>query len=103
MKLAALVSRGLRRDFWDLYELLVASLQSSDLALSSLEQALDDYLKRFGVSESDVYDVLRALAYFDDAEKDELMPAGLTMSHWETMKAYFVEQAPNALRRRVGR
>lgn len=94
MKLAAIAHRGLRRDFWDLHELLTRGGVS-------LNSALDAYLARFGKAEPDLYHVLRSLTFFDDAEQEALMPAGLTAAHWETVRQYFLAEAPNAFRTRV--
>jgi hypothetical protein len=87
MKLAAISRRGLRRDFWDLYE----ALQRTGLALRACGEA---YVIRFGVREADLYHVLRALTYFDDAEKDPVSPPGLDAPTWEAVKAFFRKEAP---------
>lgn len=54
MKLAAIAKRGLRRDFWDLHEILTSDAVSPS-------QLLDDYRAKFGTSEADIYHVLRSL------------------------------------------
>ena len=46
MKLAAIARRGIRRDFWDLFVIL-----GTGIALSALAK---DYVRRFGVRESDL-------------------------------------------------
>lgn len=94
MKLSAIAVRGIRRDFWDLHEILTRTS-------ITLDGALDAYLRRFGVAESDIYHVLRSLTYFDDAEKDEAMPEALNAEHWHAIKRYFETEAPNALRSRI--
>lgn len=86
MKLATIAGRGLRRDFWDLHEILQAGL--------TLAEAADAYLRRFGSAQSDLYHVLRALTYFVDAEADPVLPAGLTTKKWEAIKAFFRAEAP---------
>ncbi len=93
MKLSAIASRGIRRDFWDLHEILTRSRVT-------LDAALDAYVRRFGVKKSDVYHVLEALTYFDDAERDP-RPRGLTAKHWNAIRAYFRTRAPKALRKRL--
>lgn len=93
MKLAAIAHRGLRRDFWDLHELITRGGVS-------LDPALDAYLRRFGKAEPDLYHVLRSLTFFDDAEQDALMPAGLTVAHWKAVQPYFLTEAPAVLRAR---
>ncbi len=89
MKVAAIASRGIRRDFWDLHTLATRVLP--------LDVALDAYACRYGVARSDAYHVLRALTYFDDAEKEATLPRGLTRAHWETIKRWFRVEAPGAL------
>ncbi len=89
MKLAAISRRGLRRDFWDLREALRTGL--------TLRECGDAYLRRFGVRESDLYHVLRALTYFADAEKDPVLPSGLDEREWESIKAFFRSQAPKLI------
>jgi predicted nucleotidyltransferase component of viral defense system len=91
MKLAAAARRGIRRDFWDLYEIF----QSGAVTLAS---SLASYTRRFGVKESDLYHVIRALTFFDDAEADVLMPEGLTAERWATIKRWFTDAAPDVLR-----
>jgi hypothetical protein len=86
MKLAAISRRGLRRDFWDLREVVRSGL--------TLRECGDAYLQRFGVREADLYHVLRALTYFADAEKDPVFPAGLDASGWDAIKAFFLTEAP---------
>lgn len=93
MKLAAIAARGLHRDFWDLHEILTRSP-------ITLDRALEGYVKRFGVKKTDLYHVLEALTWFDDAER-EPRPRGLTQKRWREIKAYFVERAPRALRKRL--
>lgn len=89
MKLAAVAQRGLRRDYWDLYEILHAGV--------ALEQIAQAFLARFGKTESDLYHVGRALAYFDDSERDARMPRGLTAQKWTAIKRYLAAQAPRLL------
>lgn len=89
MKLAAISRRGLRRDFWDLREVLRSGL--------SLRECCEAYQQRFGVREADLYHVLRALTYFADAEKDPVLPAGLDASGWTAIKAFFLAEAPKLL------
>lgn len=91
MKLSAVGQRGIYRDFWDLHELL----QGGRLTLS---RAIEDYSTRFGAARSDVYHVLRALSYFDDAERVPTFPAGLTRRHWLEIREWFERHAASVLR-----
>ncbi len=90
MKLAAISRRGLRRDFWDLFEALGTGL--------TLRECGEAYVRRFGVREADLYHVLRALTYFEDAEKDPAYPRGLDAAKWEAIKVFFRKEAPRLLR-----
>jgi len=51
MKLAAIARRGIRRDFWDLWEIVRGGLSHVDIA--------ESYLEKFGVAEADLYHVLK--------------------------------------------
>jgi len=93
MKLAAIAHRGLRRDFWDAHELLTRGGLH-------LDNVLVGYLRRFGKSEPDLYHVLRSLTFFEDADREPLMPAGLLLEHWDVIRDYFLREAPAALQRR---
>jgi len=85
-KLAAISKRGLSRDFWDLYEITRNGL--------TLSEACRAYVKRFGISESDLYHVTKALTWFADAEAETIRPKGMTERLWKTVREYFEEQAP---------
>jgi len=96
MKLAAIATRGIRRDFWDLHEILASGR-------CTLQQSMVDYATKFGVAESDLYHVLKALSWFDDAERDEVFPRGLTKGHWKTIVRYFELAARRELERRASK
>ncbi len=90
----AAARRGIRRDFWDLFEMF-------ERATPTLDQALDDYRRRFGVTDSDLYHVLRALTYFDDAESEPIYPLGLTSDKWQQIKIGIAARARDAVRSRI--
>lgn len=94
MKLAAIAKRGVRRDFWDLHAILTSGRVN-------LGRALSDYLRKFGVAQSDAYHVLRALSWFEDAERDEVLPRGLTRRHWQTVRASCESAARREIVRRA--
>jgi hypothetical protein len=95
MKLAAVAKRGVRRDYWDLYEILTRTRLT-------LHGVCEDYLRKFGVSEADLYHVLRALNWFEDAEADASLPRGLTSAKWAEVRSWFEQHAPRELVRRTG-
>lgn len=94
MKLAAIATRGIRRDFWDLHAILTSGR-------STLRRVFADYRSKFGVAEADLYHVLKALSWFADAERDEVFPRGLTRRHWRTIRIYFEEVARKEIGRRA--
>lgn len=96
MKLAAIAKRGVRRDYWDLYEILTRTRLT-------LHVACNDYLRKFGVSEADIYHVLRALTWFEEAEADPTPPRGLTHARWRKIRAWFEQHAADELLRRSRR
>jgi hypothetical protein len=92
MKLAAIARRGLRRDFWDLFVIIHEGGQS-------LDQILKAYRKRFRTSASDGYHLVRSLAYFDDAERDDPRVIGLTPRRWQTIRGFFETESARLLGR----
>jgi hypothetical protein len=86
MKLAAIAKRGLRRDFWDLHEILTARAVAP-------ARLLADYRAKFGTAEADTYHVVRSLVWFDDAEREPVMPRGLTATHWRRIREHFESRA----------
>ncbi len=91
MKLAAIARRGLRRDFWDLHEMLESGL--------SLLAAGEAFRARFGKAESDLYHVARSLTFFDDAERDPVFPEGMTAPAWSRIRVGLEARAHELLPR----
>lgn len=79
---------------WDLHAILTTGRYT-------LRRAFDDYTQKFGVTEADVYHVLRALSWFEDAERDVVLPCGLTKKHWRIIRAYFEDAARSEIARRA--
>lgn len=92
MKLAAVNSRGTRRDFVDLYCLRgIASLEYLFTLVPEKYTNRPDFL---AIS-------ARALAYFEDAEQQP-MPQMYQQIHWADVKAYCQAAARKLARRLVG-
>jgi len=83
MKLAAIMDRGTKRDFIDLYFLVKKNI--------SLDEMFVFYDKKFNALESNLYGLLKSLTYFDDAE-DSAMPEMLKKASWEEVKNFFKEE-----------
>ena len=89
MKLAAIATRGIRRDFWDAFVMAKNG--------HALAQMAADFRAKFGKEASDLYHVVRALTYFDDAEADPILPRGMTPKRWKEVRAFFTKEAPHLL------
>lgn len=63
MKIAALMDRGTKRDFVDLYELSHKGITIEDMFVL--------YDKKYGALENNMFSILRSIGYFDDAEKGD--------------------------------
>jgi len=79
-KLHAILDRGTRRDFFDLYVTLHRHALGIAECLASMRQ----------VYQQDVNDalLLRALTYFDDADREAALP-GEGKADWDTVKDFF--------------
>jgi len=84
MKLAAISSRGSRKDFIDLYTILRGGL--------TLEDCFGRLPRKYGKGRLNAYHVLKSLTYFEDADR-EPMPRMLEPFDWRECKAFFVREA----------
>ncbi len=80
MKLSAIASRGVKKDFWDMAELL---------HYFSLEEMIGFYQVKY--RSRDIFHLLRSLVYFEDAEAQK-DPRPLKSVTWQEVKLQ-VEQA----------
>lgn len=92
MKLAAVNSRGNRRDFIDLYCLR---------EMISLDRLLELAATKYADRPSFLVIAARALAYFKDAEQQP-MPQMLRPVHWADVRAYCEDTARRLTRRLSG-
>ena len=83
MKLAAILSRGTRKDYIDLYFILQQTSLTDLFELSAIKYPYNAAFSTFAV---------RALAFFDDAESDP-MPRMIKKVKWQKIKAYLEKQA----------
>jgi hypothetical protein len=87
-KMHAILDRGLRRDFFDLYVMLEQHRLGIVAALAAARQVhegpIDDGL------------LLRALSYFDDAERETPLPKE-GPKDWATVKDFFLAQVGSLL------
>ena len=81
MKLSAIVGRGSKKDFIDLYFIL------QDF---SLHELLSAYQNKYNISSYE-YLILKSLTYFEDAENDP-MPIMKNRINWEDVKEYLIRE-----------
>lgn len=91
MKLAAIIGRGTRKDYVDLYYILQNAPLDELFRVASVKYAR---VRSFAISAT------RALAYFDDAEVLP-MPQMLDRTPWTKMKRFLERQAVDAGRRNL--
>ncbi len=75
MKLEAMATRGFKKDFWDIAELLNHF---------TLAQMLHFHQQRY--PNSDIGHIVLSATYFEDAEKERADPVGLTGITWKQVK-----------------
>ena len=88
MKIEAIAGRGARKDFIDLRVLCRTGL--------TLDAAYTSFERKYGTTRTDRYHRLRALAYFDDAER-EPMPDMRIPFDWDEAKRFFTAEAARLL------
>ncbi len=87
-KLHAILDRGVRRDFFDLYVTLNTHAIGIVEALAAMREVYGPDLNE-GL-------LLRALTYFDDAEREASLP-GEGPEDWKTVKDFFLSRVGNLL------
>jgi len=84
MKLIAISSRGSRKDFIDLFIIL-----RSGMILRDYFELLPE---KYSEGRSNLYQILKGLTYFEDAELEPIAPM-LEPFDWEECKAFFIREA----------
>jgi len=80
MKIDAISTRGIKRDFIDLYFMCKEGIL--------LKDALSFYDQKYGELSSNIVHILKSLVYFIDAEVSE-MPKMLKKVQWQEVKIFF--------------
>lgn len=83
MKLAAIMDRGTKKDFIDLYFLIKKGI--------ALEKIFKYYDRKYQALANNLYSLIISLSYFDDAEKTD-MPEMLKKVSWEEAKRFFEKE-----------
>jgi hypothetical protein len=87
MKIKAVFGRGVKKDFWDIYELLQHY---------SVEIFIDCYQRKYPKQRL-MISVPQALSYFADAEDSE-HPVSLKGQDWESIKSYIRKKVSEFLK-----
>lgn len=82
MKLDAISDRGVKRDFIDLFFILQKY---------SLENCFQFYDQKYHLLETNLFHLIKSLAYFSDAEK-EAMPQMIKKVSWPKIKSFFEKE-----------
>ncbi|KKS95757.1 MAG: hypothetical protein UV73_C0014G0034 [Candidatus Gottesmanbacteria bacterium GW2011_GWA2_43_14] len=77
MKLVAIMDRGTKKDFIDLFEMIKQG--------RNLEDLFKLYDKKYKLLAENIYSILRSLQYFDDAELSQ-MPRMIRKVTWKEVK-----------------
>lgn len=83
MKLSAICGRATKRDYVDLYVLVKQY---------TLEELITWYDHKYDELSNNIYTIVKALGYFDDAEADK-MPEMLIAVEWEQVKAFLLAES----------
>lgn len=84
MKLAAIMDRGIKRDFIDLYMITKQGIV--------LDVIFSLYDRKYGLLHANKVSLLKSLSYFDDADKSD-MPQMLTTVVWDDVKHFFMKES----------
>jgi predicted nucleotidyltransferase component of viral defense system len=90
MKIAAVASRGTKRDFIDLYFICKET--------ASLKEAINLYDRKYQNLAATKVHIIKSLVYFDDANPEE-MPEMLKKVTWEEVKKYFENEVKKLVKR----
>lgn len=90
MKLEAMATRGVKKDFWDIAELLNHY---------TLQQMAEFYQAKY--PNSDIGHVILSMTYFVDAELQKDNPEGLKGITWEQVKTIMKTTVENYVRKQI--
>ena len=87
MKLAAIIGRGSRKDFLDLYEIC---------RIVPLSKLFRMARRKFKAGRNFTLQALKALCFFEDAQREPPVMMVIPVS-WEQVKSFFIRQAQSLL------
>lgn len=83
MKLSAISGRATKRDYIDLYFITQKF---------TVETMIDLYVKKFGDTGNNLYVIIKALGFFEDAKEDN-MPAMIKPVKWAEVQDFFAKES----------
>lgn len=93
MRIVAICDRGTKRDYVDLYFLAKQKF--------TWEKMFEFYEKKYQLLANNVYTIITAMRYFDEAEQTE-MPQMMEKVSWERIKRFFEKEAIRLGRKYLG-
>lgn len=84
MKIAALMDRGTKRDFIDIYEMLQEGM--------NLGEIFKLYNQKYHTFETNKFSIIKSFGYFDDAEGGD-MPQMIKKVSWQEVKDFFASES----------
>lgn len=84
MKVVAIMDRGTKKDFVDLFELVNRGYD--------IEKIFSFYQKKYGKLTNNIFSIIKGFQYFDDAEKTE-MPQMIKKVSWREVKGFFAKES----------
>lgn len=93
MKLAAISDRGAKKDYVDIFELIRQGI--------SLEKMLNVYDRKYHLLSSNLFTLIKAVGYFDEAE-NSLMPKMIHPVSWQQVKNFLGQESLRLARKHLG-
>ncbi len=84
MKISAVLTRGVKKDFVDLYFLAKNAV--------SIDDCLDYFDQKYHQLDNQIYGIIRALSYFVEVDTSA-MPQMLKKADWKDIKVFFEREA----------
>jgi len=93
MKLAAIMDRGTKKDFVDLYFLSKKGI--------TIDEGFKYYQRKYKALSNNLYSLIKGISYFDDADNSE-MPEMIKKVDWEEVKKFFRQEVVRLAKKHIG-
>ena len=92
MKLTAITDRGAKKDYIDIFELIHQGV--------SLEKMLKIYDRKYHLLSSNLFTLIKAVGYFDEAENTD-MPQMIRSVSWDQIKIFLAQESLRLARKHL--